>query len=136
MDQYIMPTANDFEVFGHDVEGGRFDVYKIVDIDRRVCYLFNGASMLDYVGRFDNHFIQDVSLTIKDDAFLTAKSKLQYKLPSILTTPHPFVDGDNFYVRNVLATILIASQNEDDGLDNLLESERPTLNNLGLDLDI
>lgn len=136
MDQYELPNANDFEVFGHSVEGGRFDIYKIVDIDRKACYLFKGSSTTDFASRCSNHYLQDISLTITDDEFLTAKARMCYTLPPTLSTPHPFVDGDNFYVRNILATLLMAVKNDADGLSNPLETESSALTDLGLDLDI
>lgn len=136
MDQYELPNAKDFEVFGHNVEGGRFDIFKIVDIDRKACYLFKGSSTTDYANRCDNHYLQDIALTITDDEFLTAKTRMRYALPPTLSTPHPFVDCDNFYVRNILATLLVAVKNDEDGLDNLLEPETSGLADLGLDLDI
>lgn len=136
MDQYTLPNADDFEVFGHNVEGGRFDIYKIVDIDRKACYLFNGSSTTDFANRCDNHYLQEVSLTITDDEFLNTKAKLNYALPPTLAHPHPFVDCDNFYVRNILATLMVAVKNDEDGLDNLLEPTSSPLDDLGLDLDI
>ena len=136
MDQYTLPNADDFEVFGHYVEGGRFDIYKIVDIDRKECFLFNGASLTDYANRCDNHFLDATSLTIKDDAFLKVSNKMKYQLPPLLSTPHPFVECDNFYVRNVLMTILVAFKNAKDGIENTLMPERAILDDLGLDIDI
>lgn len=136
MDMYTLPNANDFEVLGQHVEGGRFDIFKIVDIDRKECFLFNGASLTDYANRCDNHFLDSLSLTIKDDAFLKVTNKLKYQLPQMLVNPHPFVECDNFYVRNVLTTMLIAFKNSQDGMDNTLEPERSILDDLGLDIDI
>lgn len=136
MEQYTLPNASDFEVWGHHVQGGRFDIYKIVDTDRAACYLFNGSSATDFANKCENHYLDDISLTITDDEFLAAKTRLRYRLPPTLRSPHPFVDCDNFYVRNVLATLLIAAKNDDDGMDNKLEPSRSRLLDLGLDLDI
>ncbi len=127
MDKYELPNADDFEVFGHYVETGRFDVHKVVDTHHRQCWLFRGSSIIDSVSGFETHYAEPYVLKIMDDEWLTVSVRGRdnnYQLPSMLQSQLPFVDCDNFFARNIMQTIRVCCENGASGMVNTLEREK------------
>lgn len=121
LEQYDMPNSHDFEVWGRHIKEGRFELVKVVDTHHRETYLIGDCSFTESVRGFDNHQLTCYSINITEDAFLSVRSRQEHiPVPSMFQMEFPFVEGDDFHIRNSFRVLLMQYENTDDGIDGLV----------------
>ena len=108
-------TYSAFEIEGVEIIGavgksGNFLVMQIHDIEENRAYCFDGCSVLDFAKNMDNTFIEDVSVTIKDDTYILFSDGFDSNLPPVATQPIPLDGADKRFLMTLIETVRMATE--------------------------